>query len=207
MLLGYVVGSEQLKRVREVDHLRDRGWLFEGVVAERERDPRHFPVKLLVGLWSAAGNDLRFALRRRVLHSHIEAATPDGVAQPALLIAGEHDEGNALCATVPNSGIESCPGRQDFQQHCFKTIVYLVQLVYEQHARPVAFERAHQRTGPKKVAPLEVCLDGLPVLVLALRELHVEPLQALIEAPDRLVLGHTAVALESLDMRACCRCD
>src|ERR1035438_5606721 len=168
VLLGYVVGSEQLKRIRDVDHLRDRRRLFERIVAERERNPRHLPVKRLIGLWSAAGDDLRLALRRRVLDTHVETAPADGVAQSALLITGEHDEGNALCADGAKLGNRKRPCGKYFQQHCFEAFVYLVQLVNEQHAWPVAFECAHQRTGPKEVPPFEVRLNTLPALVLAL---------------------------------------
>src|ERR1700678_207224 len=96
MFLGHMVRTEQLQCVREVDHLRNRGRLFERVIAERERDSRHLTVKLLIGLRRAAGDDLRLALGRRVLDTNIEAAPSYGVAQPAFFIAGEYDEGDAL---------------------------------------------------------------------------------------------------------------
>src|ERR1700735_5082597 len=83
VLLGYVVGSEQLKCVGKVDHLRDRRRLFEGVIAERERDSRHLPVKLLIGLRSAACDDLRLAFWRRMLNANVEAPPSNGVAESA----------------------------------------------------------------------------------------------------------------------------
>ena len=47
-LSGDVVCSEQLQSVGEIDHFGDRWRFFERVIAERERDPRHLPVKLLI---------------------------------------------------------------------------------------------------------------------------------------------------------------
>ena len=76
-----------------------------------------------------------------------------GVAQSALLITGEHDEGNAFRADGTKLGNRKRPCRKYFQEHCFEPFVNLVQFVNEQHARPVAFERPHQRTGPKEVPP------------------------------------------------------
>src|SRR5580700_9495787 len=58
--------------------------------------------------------------------------------------------------------------RSPFKRLRFESVVYLVQLVNEQHARSVAFERTHQRTGTKEISPFEVRLHGLPALVLAL---------------------------------------
>jgi hypothetical protein len=78
------------------------------------------------------------------------------------------------------------------EKHFFR-IDYFVN---QQNAWPLAFERTHQRTRPKEVPPFEVRLHSLPVLVLASGELHVEPLQAFVEATDRFLLGHAAVALQ-----------
>ena len=102
--------------------------------------------------------------------------------------------------TVPNSGIESCQAESISNKQRFKSLVNFIYFVNQQHAWPLAFERTHQGTRPKEVPPLEVRLHSLPVLVLALGELHVEPLQALVEAADRFVLGHAAVALQPFNV-------
>src|ERR1017187_1629503 len=140
--------------------------------------------------------------------TRIEAAPPYRVSQSSLLIAGEHNKRNALRRNRTKLRNRELPGGKYLKQHCFESVVYFVQLVNQQHARLVAFESAHQRTRPKEITPLEVRLHRLPVLVLALRELHVEPLQTLIEATNGLVLCHAAIALEPLDMgigRGCYR--
>ena len=71
-------------------------------------------MKLLIGLRSAAGDDLGFALRRRVLDPHIEAAPPYWVSQSAFLIAGEHDKGNALRRDRAELRNRELPGGKDF---------------------------------------------------------------------------------------------
>src|SRR5260370_38649165 len=96
VLRCYMVRPEQLQCVGEVDHLRDRRRLFERVVAEGERYSGHLAMEALIGLRCATGNDLGFALRRRVLDAHIKTSSPDRVTQPAFLIPGEHDKGTAL---------------------------------------------------------------------------------------------------------------
>ena len=77
-------------------------------------------------------------------------------------------KGMLLAADGAELGNRELPCGKYFQQHCFEPVVYLVQLVNEQHTWPVAFERAHQRTGPEEVPPFEVRLNNLPALVLAL---------------------------------------
>ena len=136
-----------------------------------------------------------------MLDAHVEAAPADGIAQPALLVAGQHNKGNALGFDRAELRDRQLPGGKDLKQHRLKTLVHLVQFVNQQNARPLAFKRAHQRTRPEEIAPFEARLHALPVRVLAPRELHIEPLQPLVELPDGLVLGHAAIALQPLDMR------
>src|SRR4051794_4263775 len=104
-------------------------------------------MEALIGLRGAAGNDLGFALRRRMLDPYIEAASPYGVSQSAFLIAGEHDKGDALRRDSAELRNRQLPSGKYFQEHRLESVVYLVQLVNQQHAGPVAFERTHQRTG------------------------------------------------------------
>jgi hypothetical protein len=160
-------------------------------------------MKLHASSRCAAGNDLRLALRRRMLDPHIQTAPPDRIAQPPLLIAGEHHKRNALGLNSPKLRNRELPGGKNLQQQSLKPFIYLVEFVNQQHARLLAFERAHQRTRPKEIAPLEVGLQlaPAPALSVPLRELHVKPLKALVEAPDGLVLSDPAVALQPLDMR------
>ena len=160
-------------------------------------------MKLHASSRSAAGNDLRLTLRRRMLDPHIQTAPPDRIAQPPLLIAGEHHKRNALGLNRPKLRNRELPRRQNLQQQSLKSFIHLVEFVDQQHTRLLAFERPHQRTRPKEIASLEVGLQlaPAPALSVPLRELHVKPLKALVEAPDGLVLSDPAVALQPLDMR------
>ena len=115
--------------------------------------------------------------------------------------------GMLFAATVPNSGIESCHAERISSSMASKPSSTL-----SNSSMSSTQGRSHSSArirgpGRKKSRPLRFVLDALPVFVLALRELHVEPLQALVEAADRLVLGDAAVALEPLDVRARCRSD
>src|SRR5277367_5668662 len=98
------------------------------------------------------------------------------IADASLFIAGEHNEWNGAGFHCPELWYRQLPGRKYFQQHCLKSIVYFVQLINEKHARPFALESTHERTWAKEVAPLQTRLYGLPVLVVALGELHIETL-------------------------------
>ena len=53
----------------------------------------------------------------------------------------------------------------------------------------------HQRTRPKEIPPLEVRRHSLPVLVLASGDLHIEPLQAFVEAANCFLLLPTTSAI------------
>src|SRR5487761_1132769 len=90
-----MIGPQQLQRVRKVDHFRNRWRLFEGIIPEGKCDTRHLAMELIGGFRSAAGDDLRFSLRLRMLNAHIQAATANGIAETAFLITGENDERNA----------------------------------------------------------------------------------------------------------------
>jgi recombinational DNA repair ATPase RecF len=62
--------------------------------------------------------------------------------------------------SVPQQGrLISAVTDHTLEKVTFEPLVNLVQLVNEQHAWLVAFESAHQRTGPKEVPPFEVCLN------------------------------------------------
>src|ERR1700678_1040944 len=196
-----MIGAKQLEGVGEVDHLGDGRRLFERVIAKGERDASHLTVKLCVGVWRAACDDLRFTLWRRVLDAYIEAAPSDRISETSLFVAGQNDKWNARGFDCSEFGDGELPGGEDLQQHCFETIVYFVEFVDQEHAWPFALESAHQWSGPKEITSLQVPLNRLPAFVLALVKLHVEPLQSLVELPDRLLLGDTSIALQPLHMR------
>jgi hypothetical protein len=77
----------------------------------------------------------------------------------------------------------------------FETLVHLIQLVNQQHTGLLALQSAHERTWAKEVTSLQVRLHALPAVVLRLRELHVEPLQALIKPANGFVFRDAPVAL------------
>src|ERR1700755_1016440 len=85
-------GAQNLQTLREIDHLGDRGRLFERVVAEGKSDPRYTAMEAAARVRGAAGDDLRFALRCRMFDTDVETATANRIAQPALFVAGQHDE-------------------------------------------------------------------------------------------------------------------
>src|SRR5277367_1027018 len=161
-------------------------------------------MKFCVCIRRAVCDDLRFALRCRVLDAHIETASPDRIAKTSLFVAGQNDEWDASGFDCSEFGNRELPGGEDLQQHCFKTIIYFVEFVDEEHARSFALEGAHERTWAKEVTPLQTRLNRLPVLVLTLGELHIETLQTFIEASNGLVLTDTAITLKALHMRICC---
>jgi hypothetical protein len=66
------------------------------------------------GVRGAAGDDLRFALRRGVLDTDIETAATDRIAQPALFVTGQHHEGGAARRDGPKLGNGELPGGEDF---------------------------------------------------------------------------------------------
>src|SRR5580698_8968262 len=125
-------------------------------------------MEALIGLRGAAGNDLGFALGLGMLDSHVQAPPSDWVAQSSFLVAGEHDERYGLCRHGSELRYRELPGRQDFQEHGFETVVDFIQFVDQQYTGPVAFERAHQGTRTKEVPTLEVRPYALPVFMLAL---------------------------------------
>ena len=65
-------------------------------------------MELLVRIGCAAGDDLRLARWRRMLHAHIQAAPADRIAQPGFLVDIRTTKGILFASTVPNSGIEDC---------------------------------------------------------------------------------------------------
>jgi hypothetical protein len=83
----------------------------------------------------------------------------------------------------------------------FESVIYLVEFIDEENAGFFALERTHERTGTEEVPAFQIGLQNLPVLVLPPRELHVEPLESLIESANSLVLTDASVALEPLDVR------
>jgi hypothetical protein len=67
------------------------------------------------GVRGAAGDDLRFALRCRMFDANIEIAAADRVAQPALFVAGQDDEGGAAGRNGAKLGNGELPGGEDFK--------------------------------------------------------------------------------------------
>jgi hypothetical protein len=85
---------------------------------------------------------------------------------------------------------------------CIKPVIHLVEFVNQKHAGPLAFESPHQRSGAEEVSALQICLQGLPVVLLPFRELHVEPLETFIEASNGLVFADAAIALQPFYIRS-----
>ena len=74
-------------------------------------------MELLVCIGCAAGDDLRLARWRRMLHAHLQAAPADRIAQPAFLVDDQHDERNTLRLDRAEFRNRQLPGRKDFEQH------------------------------------------------------------------------------------------
>jgi hypothetical protein len=94
-LFRHLFGTQNLETLREIDHLGDRGRLFERVVAEGKSDSGNATMEAAAGVRGAAGDDLRFALRCRMFDTDVETAATDRIAQPALFVTGQDDEGGA----------------------------------------------------------------------------------------------------------------
>jgi hypothetical protein len=92
---GHMVCAYQLQGICEVEHLGNRGGLFERIVAECECYAGHLPMELLRCLWSTTGDNFRLAFRCWMFDPDVQTASADRIPKVPFFVAGDDYEGNA----------------------------------------------------------------------------------------------------------------
>src|ERR1017187_4323143 len=116
---------------------------------DRNPTPGSLSIAILVPFFAAT--DIGLPIDRRKLHTQIETAAPQRVAQPPYLVRGEDHEGNRLVFGRPQFGYRDLPFRKDFEQQGFEAFIYLVDFVDQQYARPLVQQRSQQRPLDKEI--------------------------------------------------------
>jgi hypothetical protein len=137
-----------------IQHFRNRGRFLQAPAAQGLRKARHALMKFSTGLRRSQLENFGFALRSGVLDSKIETASPQGIADPPFLVGGQHNEGNAAGLDGSQLRHAELPDAEQFQQHSLESVVYLVEFINQQDARPLVFQGQQEWAGAKESSPL-----------------------------------------------------
>src|ERR1035437_1752248 len=96
LLFRHMITAHQSQRIGEVDHFRDRRRLFQRIISKRACNAGDLPVKLYARPWRSPGLPPRAPAGWGCPPQNIPTSPPDWIAQPPLLVAGEHHKRNAL---------------------------------------------------------------------------------------------------------------
>ena len=109
----------------------------------------------------AKHHDLDLALDRRVPDPVEERAALQRVVQLARAVRGEDDRRPPACADRPELGNRDLEVREHLEQEGLELLVGAVDLVDEEHDRPVGVDRLEQRAADEELRPEELLLgDG-----------------------------------------------
>lgn len=162
----YVIRAEHLESVGKIDHFGDRRGFFQRVVSEGKGNSCHLAMEGGIGVRSAARDDLRFALWRRMLNANVEAAPSNWVSQAPLFVAGDDHEWNAFRIYGSKLGNRELEHGQRLEKHCLDRFFHLVYFVNEKYAGTFGFEGAHKRPRPEEITALKRLHYLLPTQAL-----------------------------------------
>src|SRR5579859_6128283 len=124
-------------------------------------------MKLFVRFGSPQGHNLGLALGGGMLDTKIEAAPAQGIADSALFIGSQNNEGNGLCFDRTQFGNAQPPHAQQLQQDGLELVVNLVKFINEQDTSAAALQCPQQWPGPKEPLAMKLCSQCLPIQVVA----------------------------------------
>ncbi len=196
-LRGQVAHAQGLQGRHPVQGLGDGGLFQNGVAGAQAVDcPGHLYRQVLVDVGQLGADDGHLLLHVRVLEVEVGAPPPQGLAEGPGPVGREHHEGDGPGPHHPYLGDGDLHLAEQLQQKGLELLVGLVDLVDEQHHRPLRADGLEQG-ALQQVLVAEQGL-GQRVRVLAVH-LHLDAQKLLLIVPlvERLALVQSLVALQA----------
>ena len=191
------VAVECQQRARPHDGLAHAGRLVELLVAELRDGVHDPPGDLVRHARHPREDDLVLALRVRVVDPVVQAPPLERVVQLARAVRRQDDGRLVLGGDRPQLGDRHGEVGEELEEERLELVVGAVDLVDEQHGRPVVLERLQQRALHEEAPREQVAL-----LDAALRGPDREELAGIVPVVDRVVQVDALVALQADEPRA-----
>src|SRR5262245_40282210 len=196
--LGVERGSmEAHQGLRPVESLGDARKLAQLAAAQLLHESRDRAGKLIGRRRHLGAYDAQLLLDVRVLDVEIEAAPLQRVADAAGAVRRQHHEGRVLGADGAELRDGDLEIRQHLQQERFESLVRAIDLVDEQHGRPLAAgNRPQQRALEQVLAPEDELLDLARAAPLLLRDPEPQQLALIVPLVECRIGVEAFVALQ-----------
>ena len=205
------VGVEHDQGLGPVDSLGDAGVLLQVEPAHALHDIDGLPRQLVAQLWHAHLDDIQFGFMRGIIDEEVEAATLEGLAKLAGVIAGEDDDRMMPGLDGAQLGDADLEVAEDLQQESLELGIRAVDLVDEQDDWLVAeqcrqqWPRQQEALAEEDIVFIAQPVSRLPqgigfcqqVAELIAQQLRVEHLLGVFPFIERFVLVQAFITLQA----------